>query len=71
MALGALFTVCPKLYSVRYIRIPELLEELMLAKEHKELTKTMKFYKKVDLLILDEWLIRYAMLELIEMRTRH
>ena len=38
----------------------------------------MKAYEKVDLLILDEWLIRclvpeetYAMLELIETRTRH
>lgn len=38
----------------------------------------MKAYEKIDLLILDEWLIRclvseetYAMLELIETRTRH
>ena len=38
----------------------------------------MKAYEKVDLLILDEWLIRclvpeetHAMLELIEIRTRH
>ena len=49
-----------------------------IAKEHMELKKTMKAYEKVDLLILDEWLIRaltpnetYAMLELIETRTRH
>ena len=75
-ALGE--AACRKLYSVRYIRMPELLEELMIAKEHKELKKTMKAYEKVDLLILDEWLIRclvpeetYAMLELIETRTRH
>lgn len=75
-ALGE--AACRKLYSVRYIRMPELLEELMIAREHKELKKTMKAYEKVDLLILDEWLIRclvpeetYAMLELIETRTRH
>lgn len=75
-ALGE--AACRKLYSVRYIRMPELLEELLIAKEHKELKKTMKAYEKVDLLILDEWLIRclvpeetYAMLELIETRTRH
>lgn len=57
---------------MQYIRMPELLEELIAAKEHMELKKTMKAYEKVDLLILDEWLIRcltpdetYAMLELI------
>lgn len=50
----------------------------MIAKEHMELKKTMKAYEKVDLLILDEWLIRcltpdetYAILELIETRTKH
>ena len=75
-ALGE--AACRKLYSVRYIRMPELLEELMIAREHKELKTSMKAYEKVDLLILDEWLIRclvpeetYAMLELIETRTRH
>ena len=75
-ALGE--AACRKLYSVRYVRMPELLEEMMIAKEHLELKKTMKAYEKVDLLILDEWLLRcltadetYAMLELIETRTRH
>ena len=75
-ALGE--AACRKLYSVRYVRMPELLEELMIAREHKEMKKTMKAYEKVDLLIIDEWLIRclvpeetYAMLELIETRTRH
>ena len=75
-ALGE--AACRKLLSVRYIRMPELIEELMIAKEHMELKKTMKTYEKVDLLILDEWLIRtlkpdetYVMLELIETRTKH
>lgn len=69
---------CRRLLSVRYVRMPELLEELMIAEENKELKKTMKAYGKVDLLILDEWLIRcltqeetYVMLELVETRMKH
>ena len=49
---------CRKFKSVRYIRLPELLEELSLAQAAEELKKTIKSYRKVDLLILDEWLIR-------------
>lgn len=73
-ALGE--AACWKLFSVRYIRMLELLEELLISKEHKELKKTMKAYEKGGFLILDEWLIRclvpkenYVMLELIETRT--
>jgi len=75
-ALGE--ATCRKLYSVRSMRMPELLEELMIAKEHLELKKTMEAYEKVSLLILEEWLLRcltanetYVMLELIECRSRH
>lgn len=49
---------CRKLKSVRYIRLPELLEELALAQAAGEFSKTLKVYRKYDLLILDEWLIR-------------
>ncbi len=66
---------CRKLKSVRYIRLPELLEELALAQAAGELKKTIKMYQKYDLLILDEWLIRcltpqesYSLLEVIEAR---
>ena len=59
---------CRRLKSVRYIRLPELLEA-------GELKKTIKTYQKYDLLILDEWLIRcltpqesYSLLEVIEAR---
>ena len=59
----------------RYIRMPELLDELSVAKANGELAKVIKAYKKVDLLILDEWLIRcltpnesYNLLEIIEAR---
>ena len=69
---------CRKFKSVRYIRLPELLEELSLAQAAGELKKTMKIYRKVDLLILDEWLIRrlapqesYNLLELMEARCSH
>lgn len=66
---------CRRLKSVRYIRLPELLEELALAEAAGELKKTIKTYQKYDLLILDEWLIRcltpqesYSLLEVIEAR---
>ena len=59
---------CRRLKSVRYIRLPELLEELALAQAAGELKKTIKTYQKYDLLILDEWMIRCLTLEVIEAR---
>lgn len=66
---------CRKFKSVRYIRMPELLDELSVAKGCGTLKKTIKSYQKVDLLILDEWLIRtltpqesYDLLEITESR---
>ena len=66
---------CRKFKSVRYIRLPELLDELSIARTNGEFAKVIKAYKKVDLLILDEWLIRklapndaYNLLEIIEAR---
>ena len=66
---------CRKFKSVRYIRMPELLDELNIAKVNGEFAKVIKAYRKVDLLILDEWLIRklapneaYDLLEIIEAR---
>ena len=66
---------CRKYKSVRYIRMPELLDELSIARANGEISKVIKNYKKVDLLILDEWLIRkltahesYDLLEIIEVR---
>ena len=58
--------------------MPELLDELCYAKANNEFKKTIKAYQNVDLLILDEWLIRcltpeesYNLFENIEARTRH
>lgn len=75
-ALGE--AACRKFLSVRYIRMPELLDELGYAKTNNEFKKTVKAYQKVDLLILDEWLIRcltpeesYNLFEVIEARCHH
>lgn len=57
MALGV--SACRQLYHVKYIRLPELLDELTLAKLAADgsYRKCIKKYTKVDLLILDEWLL--------------
>lgn len=75
-ALGT--SACRKFKRVRYIRLPELLEELSLAKASGDFKRTIKAYSKVDLLILDEWLIRcltpqesYNLLEIVESRCSH
>jgi DNA replication protein DnaC len=66
---------CRKLKMVRYIRMPELLDELSVAKGCGTFKKVIKDIKKVDLLILDEWLLRcvkpqelYDLLEVVESR---
>ena len=66
---------CRKFKTVRYIRMPELLDELVVARNCDEFKKAIKQYAKVDLLILDEWLIRtltaqesYDVLEIMEAR---
>lgn len=66
---------CRRFKSVRYVRMPELLDELSIARGCGELQKVLKAYKKVDLLIIDEWLIRslnpqesYDLLEIVEAR---
>lgn len=68
---------CRKFKSVKYIRMPELLDELSVAKGCGNLKKTLEFYRTVDLLIMDEWLIRpltaqesYDLLEIIEVRSK-
>jgi len=44
-------------YTVRYIRLPELLAELALARAEGTYRKILKQYKLIKLLILDEWLL--------------
>ena len=66
---------CRKLKTVRYIRMPELLDELKVAKACGTFKKTVKDLTKVELLIIDEWLLRcvtsqevHDLLEVIESR---
>lgn len=72
-ALG--MAACRRFFSVKYIRLPDLLEELSIAKGEGTFRKVMQTYKKIDLLILDEWLLVQLsgtesrdLLELVESR---
>jgi DNA replication protein DnaC len=67
---------CRKYKTVRYMRMPELLDELNLSKADGTFRKVIRSYQKVDLLIIDEWLIRkltpqetYNLLEIVEARV--
>ena len=77
-ALGA--AACCQMKKVKYTRLPELLDELSVARNDPEMTikKASKAYAAADLLILDEWLLRkltlqqaFDLLEIIEARTKH
>jgi DNA replication protein DnaC len=48
---------CRNFYTVKYIRLPDLLNELAVARGQGIYQKVMKQYKRVSLLILDEWLL--------------
>ncbi len=66
---------CRDGYSVRYLRLPRLMEELGLAHGDGRFAKLMAGYAKTDLLILDDWGLapftaaqRRDMLELLDDR---
>jgi len=54
-ALG--MTASRNFYTVRYVRLPDLLGELAIARAEGNYRKIIKQYKQVKLLILDEWLL--------------
>jgi DNA replication protein DnaC len=54
-ALGA--TACRNFLTVKYIRLPELLTELSIARSEGNYRKVFQQYCKINLLILDEWLL--------------
>ena len=54
-ALGV--AACRNYYTVKYVRLPDLLDELAVARGEGIFKKVMKQYKTVSLLILDEWLL--------------
>ncbi|MHB1407419.1 MAG: ATP-binding protein [Desulfitobacteriaceae bacterium] len=69
---------CRNYYSVKYIRLPDLLDELAVARGEGVYKKIMKLYKKVSLLILDEWLLTplkesqaMDLLEIVEARHQN
>lgn len=73
-ALG--IAACRNFLKVRYIRLPELLNELAIACGEGTYPKVIKSYQKVDLLILDEFLLTplgseqaRELLEIIEARS--
>jgi DNA replication protein DnaC len=57
MACALGMEACKRFYTVRYVRLPELLTELSIAKASGMFTKSIKAYLKVHLLIIDEWLL--------------
>ena len=54
-ALGS--AACRKLIRTKYIRLPELLTDLHIARGEGTYKKVLASYKKIGLLILDEWLL--------------
>jgi len=48
---------CKHHYTVKYIRLPELLAELAVARGEGSFKKSINQYKKYSLLILDEWML--------------
>ena len=54
-ALG--IAACRNFIKVRYVRLPDLLNELAVAHGDGTLKKVIKAYQKIDLLILDEFLL--------------
>jgi DNA replication protein DnaC len=73
-ALGV--AACRSYLSVRYVRLPELLDELAIAHGEGTFNKTLKAYHRVRLLILDEFLLMpltseqcHDLLEIIEARS--
>lgn len=74
-ALG--IAACNNFKSVRYTRLPEMLDDLMVQKD-EDWTKLKKRYTKCDLLIVDDWLLEELdaaqareLLEIVETRNRH
>lgn len=57
MACALGMEACKQYYSVKYIRLPELLAELAIARGEGVFKKVISQYKKYSLLILEEWLL--------------
>lgn len=71
---------CRQFKKVKYIRLPELIDELKVARFEADgsYRKLVNKYRKVDLLIVDEWLLTLLnqedsihILEIVEARLNH
>lgn len=54
-ALG--MEACKQGFTVKYVRLPELLEDLAIARGQGSFKKNVAQFKKFDLLIIDEWML--------------
>ena len=48
---------CKQFYSVKYIRLPDLLTDLAIARGEGTIKKLLQQYQKVNLLICDDWML--------------
>ncbi|WP_435431529.1 IS21-like element helper ATPase IstB [Sporolactobacillus laevolacticus] len=62
-ALG--IEACRQFLRVKYVRLPELLDDLLIAKNEAngDFRRILERYRKIDLLIIDEWLLTDLSLE--------
>jgi DNA replication protein DnaC len=78
MACAFGIAACKYFLRVKYVRLPDLLNDLAVAKNTGGYKKIMLQYKRVDLLILDEWLLHKLkdaeardLLEIVEARHQN
>ena len=71
-------SACRHYFTTKYVRLPDLLDELAVARGEGIFKKVMKQYKSVSLLVLDEWLLvplkgteARDLLEIIEARHQN
>ena len=67
MACGFGMEACKHYYSVRYVRLPDLLLDLQAARDNGTFSTVLKKYTKSIVLIIDEWLL----LKLTEAEARN
>jgi len=77
MACALGMSACRQFYDTKYVRLPDLLDELAVARGEGIFKKVMNQYKKRKLLILDEWLLNPLkeseardLLEIVEARHK-
>lgn len=78
MACAFGIEACKHYYSTKYVRLPDLLIELRIAKENGSYPKVLKKYASPVVLIIDEWLLmkptleeQQDILELLHRRRKH